>query len=32
MAPGTQQYYTWAIIFIIVINKMVVVNFKLVPA
>lgn len=32
MVPDTQQYYTSAIIFIIVINKMVVVNLKLVPA
>lgn len=30
MGPGIQQYYTLAIIFIIVFNK-IVVNFKLVP-
>lgn len=30
MAPGTLQYYTLAIVFIIVINKMVV-NSELVP-
>lgn len=32
MVPDTQQYYTSAIIFITVINKMVVANLKLVPA